>query len=295
MGWVSPTGYNDPDNHWNRNGTPALCYDEDTATGCDPQSWTANTWCPFVEFTHAALSCDKVRHWVDWFTQIDIDVYYDGAWHDVYEGTTAFVEWVEKDIPSAPQTITAFRIRGQYSTVYGRGIFEVDFGEVTLKTSSDTGVGAEVSNVARALQAFEAGTGLEEVISRALQAFESASGVEVSNFAFKDLFCSDSGSGVEAVIARLLATTDTGSGVDAVSSLLAALVSSDTGSGVDAVSALLAALTDSDNGIGTELSALLAALVGSDSGVGDESELNLRDSKLRLAPFAYGLTRVKRP
>ena len=217
MGWVSPTGYNDPDNHWNRNGTPALCYDEDTATECDPQSWTANTWCPFVEFTHAALSCDKVRHWVDWFTQIDIDVYYDGVWHDVYEGTTTGAEWVEKDIPSAPQTITAFRIRGQYSTVYGRGIWEVDFGEVTLKTSSDTGVGAEVSNFA----------------FKDLFCSDTGAGVEVANFTLKGLLSLDTGSGVGAVVSRLLAGADAGVAVEAI--VARAIQALEAGTGLEEV------------------------------------------------------------
>lgn len=152
--WLSPTGFVDSGSHWDRTNTLAACYDENTGTYCNPDPVASpGDWCPYAEFTHSAIACDKIRYYVQYFTEIDLDCYYDSGWHDVYAGAAVNGEWVEKDIPSAPQTITAFRIRGTYTgNVYGRQIKEVDFGYTgyveTLRPESDEGTNEATMNPA---------------------------------------------------------------------------------------------------------------------------------------------------
>ncbi|GAH60272.1 unnamed protein product, partial [marine sediment metagenome] len=43
--------------------------------------------------------------------KIDVDVYYDAAWHDVFEGAFASNEWVEKDILAGASLISKARVR----------------------------------------------------------------------------------------------------------------------------------------------------------------------------------------
>ncbi|GAJ00113.1 unnamed protein product, partial [marine sediment metagenome] len=58
MTWVSPTGHSDPDSKWNGE---ANAYDdnEDSSAGSDLVS--PQTWSSFLELTHAAISCNKIR------------------------------------------------------------------------------------------------------------------------------------------------------------------------------------------------------------------------------------------
>lgn len=132
-GWVSPTGFIDPGNMW-RDETKA--YDEDTDSPAINDIPTKQ-WSSYLELTHAALSCDKVQFWAyydaRYITQISVDVYYDGAWHNIYEGSFADREWVEKTIPAGTKSVTAARVKfyNNHTAVYNAFLFEFDFWEVT--------------------------------------------------------------------------------------------------------------------------------------------------------------------
>jgi len=142
--WVSPTGYidalYDASKGW---FNPTRIYDENlenySAYNVSKLSWTH-----FIELIHEAMLCNKVRLYVGYLLgnidKIDIDAYYDGVWHDVYEGDYAHecdetgnpLEWYEKSLDSI-QTITEFRFRfynSHPSNAYGIGIYEVDFFKV---------------------------------------------------------------------------------------------------------------------------------------------------------------------
>lgn len=119
---------------------PANVYDDNIVTydGCiriAPEAWGG-----FLELTHAALLCSKVRYYIDPSTDaeislIDIDVYYDGSWHHVYEGAFTEDEWIEKDIPDGPIAITAMRINfynGNANFYYDAYLAEVAFGNYKL-------------------------------------------------------------------------------------------------------------------------------------------------------------------
>lgn len=138
--WVSPTGHEDPDDAWE---DEALAYDDIL------QEWWsyAETWVPkdswgkFLVLTHAAITCNKLRLLLYYYSSfcipdiIDIDVY-DGAWHHVYEGEiTAWHNgetWIE--YPFSERTITKMRLRFYCPHVYCDNcrpwVVEADFWQV---------------------------------------------------------------------------------------------------------------------------------------------------------------------
>lgn len=135
MGWVSPTGNNDPSGKWS---SETLAYDENEATYAYVTNYlTAYSWSGFIELTHASMFCSKVRFKSDWILygnhKIDVDVYYGDAWHHVYEGYYTFGGWTEK-LLSSVQTITKFRFRYWNNCPYTYEedtpiLYEVDFFE----------------------------------------------------------------------------------------------------------------------------------------------------------------------
>ena len=142
--WVLPTGNNDPDSHWT---DEVKAYDKDTGTYTYEGAMVVG-WNKFIEFTNSAIDCDKVRVYADYnpawgVDSIDIDVYYSGAWYDVYEGAIDNGAWVVKDIPGGEQSVTKVRIRYSHTDLaYGMRIFEVSFWQVGLAAAAGGGGGA---------------------------------------------------------------------------------------------------------------------------------------------------------
>ena len=134
--WQSPTGHIDPDTKWINE---ANAYDDDTATFTTHLSVAANTWSSYLEFTHASLSCDKIRFWAlhgVTITEISVDVYYSAGWHNIYEGTFADEEWVEKAIGTT-EDVTAARVKfynDDNSITVSAALYEFDFHEVAAVT-----------------------------------------------------------------------------------------------------------------------------------------------------------------
>ena len=88
--YISPDGHIDPEGSWS-NETKA--YDGDTTTWAQGQGLGNNVWSDFLELTHSApVYGDKIKyviklsvlHGITVYT--DIDAYYDGGWHNVWEG-----------------------------------------------------------------------------------------------------------------------------------------------------------------------------------------------------------------
>lgn len=140
MAWVSPTGYDDPSDEWD---DEELAYDGNTATNAEG-SVDPHAWGGFLELTHAAFNCDKVRYYADYddsdINEIDVDVYYDGDWHDVYEGEFADKEYEERAIPAGTKSVTAARVRffndsgsGSEAAFYEFGFNEIEGVDVTVE------------------------------------------------------------------------------------------------------------------------------------------------------------------
>ena len=129
--WIKPIGYNDPDSKWiNEINT----YDDDVLTyaysEAEPLSWSS-----FLELNIDSMLCNKIRFFAgdtysQYITKIDIDVYYDEAWHHVYEGTYIFQTWEEK-LLNESHLVTKARIRfyNSHSTL-SQGVYfhEFNFG-----------------------------------------------------------------------------------------------------------------------------------------------------------------------
>lgn len=131
MGWVSPTGFVDPDNKWSDEGK---AYDDNIGTYATHADIGAYSWGSYLELTHAAIDCNKVQYRVDGtgMTQVSVDVYYDGDWHNIYEGTFTYPAWEEKSIPAGTKSVTAARLKIYNDTGVARvgEIYEFDFWEV---------------------------------------------------------------------------------------------------------------------------------------------------------------------
>jgi len=115
--WVSPTGFVDPDAAWT-SGTNA--YDTNTATYATSTPGVS-TWSKFIELTITPQPTSSVRYWAQLGDQIDVDAYYNGGWHDVYQGTDIGSLWYEKSL-GATYGVSKVRIRilatGAINTVY---------------------------------------------------------------------------------------------------------------------------------------------------------------------------------
>lgn len=112
QGWVSPTGHTAP--NW---GNPAYAYDGNISTLAFRVS-LLNTYTEYLQLNIAAIKCSKVRVYArntgstpPTTPTISIDVYYDLAWHAVYEGVFTQDAWIEYAIPEGTQHVSSARIR----------------------------------------------------------------------------------------------------------------------------------------------------------------------------------------
>jgi len=116
LGWVSPTGYEDPDNAWEYEEN---AYDDDTATYArDHHNIDEPVWSSYLILTHQEIKSDKIRFWARRGSEVDsvdIDIYIDRgagyAWEDVYEGDFANKTWVEKNFTGGEGLVDKARIR----------------------------------------------------------------------------------------------------------------------------------------------------------------------------------------
>lgn len=111
--WIRPTSFSDPGSWWN---AEALAYDADAnppvtfvySIPIQPEQFV------YVEFYHDAISCTKVRVWVDeqiesyYETFFGVRVYYSGSWHNL-GSTNIYGQYIEFKIGST-QTVTGIQI-----------------------------------------------------------------------------------------------------------------------------------------------------------------------------------------
>lgn len=132
-GWVSPTGHQDPGNLWLNE---SLVYDDELASLSsafhninDPE------WSPYLILTHPPIPCDAVRFYAkrdSIIDQVNVDVYRDGGWVDVYQGGFNNKQWVELAFTqgTVSQSRISFRVNDR-----GNGLnwelYEFDFRRVS--------------------------------------------------------------------------------------------------------------------------------------------------------------------
>ncbi|GAI94100.1 unnamed protein product, partial [marine sediment metagenome] len=132
MSWVSPTGYNDPNNKWT---SESKAYDEDLDPAAAAECLIrAGEWGGFLELTHTAIVSNKVRFYAYYslmgISKIDLDVYKDGVWVHVYEGSYLHRAWVEKTFPQGNVTKARVRFYNSAATTRTAGVYEFDFWQV---------------------------------------------------------------------------------------------------------------------------------------------------------------------
>jgi len=129
--WCSPTSFSDGGGWSNE----TLIYDNNTTTYCycDKNTIPTGGYGNFLQLNIAALQSGKIQTYTggsfdganDYL--LDIDVYRDGGWVDVYEGHLGPNKWDEKTF--TPGSVTAARIRCKNppgrNNSYSPGVFEV--------------------------------------------------------------------------------------------------------------------------------------------------------------------------
>ncbi len=144
MSWISPTGHNDPDTRWT---DETKAYDDNVSTFASEVNVSPSTWSKYLVLTlTAAKVISQVRFNAYYlsasFNQISIDVYYDDAWNNIYEGTYDDATWVTKSVPAGQKSINQARVKFYNSS--GAGIdtaklYEFAFWE-TIRNLVDTNV-----------------------------------------------------------------------------------------------------------------------------------------------------------
>ena len=123
-GWITPTG----GSGWSNEANARDDFMETFA-----QQYISGRWSTFLVHTHAALDCSKVRYYphdATWrITLVDVDVYWDSAWHDIYQGGFPRLAWVEKSL-GGTYSVTQLRIRFYNpSSASWAKLYETDFYE----------------------------------------------------------------------------------------------------------------------------------------------------------------------
>jgi len=146
--WTTPTGHTD----YGAWLTEANAYDDNTGTSAILSSIPNGGYSAFLGLTHTSMSISGIRYFCGGdgdieAGDIDVDIYYGGSWHGVYEGTFTNDAWEERLISTA-YGVTEVRIRfkdsggGSGDTAH---IFEVDFQE-SIEDVSVTATGVSSGN-----------------------------------------------------------------------------------------------------------------------------------------------------
>lgn len=147
--WVSPTGYVDSVGSWSNE---QCAYDNDLTTRCFTICHSY-FWSSFLELTINAIYCSKVKFYASYdgttgINKIDLDVYYDGAWHDVFEGSYLHYVWTEKSLGEGTYYVTKMRMRfyNNSSNFHAVNLMEAMFyqavGIPKVTTNAATSVGS---------------------------------------------------------------------------------------------------------------------------------------------------------
>lgn len=137
MGWVSPNNYSDGSGHWT---TEANVYDEDTETF----AWNSGSG-NLVLMLASAIDCDKVRIFSSNVpTTVTISVFYEGEYHEIFSGSIAEGEWVEKTIPAGTKSVTQAIVSFDTNYEY---LNEFDFNE--YEEAPPTGVPLQMMHYMR--------------------------------------------------------------------------------------------------------------------------------------------------
>jgi len=138
-GWVSPVSHDDPADNWD---LEERAYDNEPSKTYARYSTPPGEWTSFLYLNapDGGLSCDRIRFIMSdsnpayTLFDLDVDVYRDGEWIDVFNGKAEERKWTE--IVFDEGLVPRIRIRGK-NTAGGQWAFylwEVDFRDTTIPT-----------------------------------------------------------------------------------------------------------------------------------------------------------------
>lgn len=134
VGWVSPSGYLDPDVAW-VNGINAT----DQNLGSYASSYhaiNATQWSSYLYLTHSSMAINKIRFYGrggSEVSQAEVDLLVNGVWQNVFSGAFADQSWVEVAFPQ--MTMAQARIRF-FATAANTG-FNFELFEFQFQKSSE--------------------------------------------------------------------------------------------------------------------------------------------------------------
>lgn len=137
VGWIPAVSFTDINGAWSN--IPGA-YDDNTAT----YAWTYHNindslWSNFIYLNYDPVAADKFRMYAlggSEVTSVDVDVYRDGVWVDVYEGSFADQSMAEQGFNEG--IVTQARIR--FYTPYGNHGFSFKMYEFELHKSAQTSI-----------------------------------------------------------------------------------------------------------------------------------------------------------
>lgn len=109
--WSSPTNFVDSGGTW---AAEAFAYDELLANYAQ-ESIAASSWGNYLELTISSTAVHGVRYYLHTDTgpnidEVDIDLYYNSTWNDLYEGSVSEGSWLVQ-YTTAERTVTSVRFR----------------------------------------------------------------------------------------------------------------------------------------------------------------------------------------
>lgn len=134
-GWLLPLSSSDPDNKWDNEDE---AYDDTFLTYARSYHNTGdNQWSSFIYLAHPEIPANSLRFYARSGAEVDlvdIGIYKDGSWQDIYQGPFADKQWVQEDFSSG--VVGQIRIRFHAANISQGFFFELY--EVNLQKSSET-------------------------------------------------------------------------------------------------------------------------------------------------------------
>ena len=133
IGWVSPSGFSDPDGAWTN---AALATDQNIATyAASYHAIGGPTWSSYLYLTHSDIISGKLQFFARGGSEVNtvqVDVYVDGTWTTAYNGSFAGGQWVT--IPFTQGHLTQARFR--FAATANSGFF-FQLNDVLFQKSSE--------------------------------------------------------------------------------------------------------------------------------------------------------------
>ena len=208
LGWVLPTGYNDPGNTWSRE---TQAYDGDKSDGSFAQQDgnPGSGWGTPLEFTLSApIKCGRVGLKSD-FGDPDVDSIrvelFNGSWTNVYEGVVPNMGWTE------PTFVAVDNVTGARFTYHYKGgnymwwLYEFELYEepaVILDPSCATDAAISVEETSAIIQGHVVGDGGAPCVYRFI--YGTVSGIYPSNTVWSTPTTRASGQGFSTLLTGLV-------------------------------------------------------------------------------------------